>query len=450
MKKLDFIIFIENRNRDLESACLLKCELQRRGYSVLICSALYWGNFTTLLFREAKIIIVPGLYNNLYVKKYIAFSKSLPHNIINLQQEQVVAPAYIESETGFPSGYAQSFYHVCWNYWRQSCLKRYGTPESHAWPFGSMNLDLTRPMFQDYFPSRAELAKRYQLDINKKWSIFISSFACPQEYVELYKKQYPNTKDAETVSQMGQLQSQSRPVILEWIQRFLKENPNFEFIYRPHPSEVRDSALDSFAEKNDRFHVINNESLRIWIQVCDVLNNWLSTSIADVYFMHKNCSIVRPVDIPTHLDYEILNKKYFICTYNEFVDYQLAPQNYPFPVHTDILLDMYIYDDIPTFVKICNKAEELYHAPANSAINEAAHYEISDKSQFRPFWKELRFWLYSSISVYIPFSKFLRGTKKFSAQRIEKESLGIYKEMHIMEKKIRKLLDEYDNIKFNT
>lgn len=443
----DFIIYIEHRNRDLEAACLLQYELERRGYSVLIASALYWRSASTHLFCKAKIIFVPSLYNNQYLKKHCDFRRGRPNNIINLQQEQVLNT---EKNDNYhtPSELAADFCHICWNPNRKAYLEKEGVPPENLLLAGNVAMDFNRPEFSAYYPSRGEYAQTFGLDPQKKWGLFISSFGAGEQYVKIYQRTHDNPAIVQHVTRFGELQKQSRPVILSWIERFLAENTDFEFIYRPHPGEPMDETLESMQKENGRFHVIPQGGIRAWLRLCDTLNNWFSTAAADAKFIGKPCSLLRPVPVPAENDHTYFNGDYALHSYEQFRDYQRNPETFPSPVNEELLFRNYYFDDVPAYMRICDVAEEMYPLPQNPSICDPQLETVSKKGG-RPGLKALRYWLYCCLAVYVSPSrllgKFLSSEKGdqylFTSRRIEKESLGIYREMRDIKRRLHRTLD---------
>lgn len=89
MKKYDYIIGYEHKHREVESICLLKAELESRGFSVFVYCIYDPGLFRYVRKYKAKVLIVPFGYDNssFYkcVRQAVDFDK-----VINLQWEQAI------------------------------------------------------------------------------------------------------------------------------------------------------------------------------------------------------------------------------------------------------------------------------------------------------------------------------------------------------------------------
>lgn len=100
------------------------------------------------------------------------------------------------------------------------------------------------------------------------------------------------------------ISKESQQKILEWIERFVSGNPNHEFIYRLHPTEMKStdySYLNKLNEKYSIFHFIFKYSVQDWILSSDYINTWISTSIVECYFLNKVFNVLRPIKVDEYL-----------------------------------------------------------------------------------------------------------------------------------------------------
>ena len=152
------------------------------------------------------------------------------------------------------------------------------------------------------------------------------------------------------------IDSNSRNIILEWIKKYISEN-ECEFIYRPHHSEEINNKLYSLEDSINNFHIIRSDSIRTWIKNSEKIHTWYSTSITEIYFMGKNCSILRPIDLPKSMHSNLLNNGKFIKTYEEFCYFNNNTVN-DFPVDKNLILNsFYIDKNEYTYEKICDLVE---------------------------------------------------------------------------------------------
>lgn len=316
---MDILIFYEHKARELNNACLLKYELEQRGYRVKITS-LY--NITTpyliqpIFFSKPKVVIVPWLYSSDEVKKIKNMFRNADFKLINLQCEQVISEKWIKSGYFFPKGEAQKFLHICWGSKIEDRLIEFGLEKKNLLTLGAVSTDYDQTKFQALMMKKEEIAKQYKLDYNKKWSLFISSFTyttlTDEELSELYRRTQAEPDEFKDTMQI------TKKKILGWIVQFLEEDKDTIFIYRPHPGERDDKFIIELSEKYNNFFVINELSVSQWILVSDYINTWFSTSTADSYFLKKAFAILRPYTIPEFLDSELLIDVPYIKDYESF------------------------------------------------------------------------------------------------------------------------------------
>lgn len=92
MKQLDFLFIYEHKVRELENLCLMKYELDRRGYKTEIIYINDAENaLSPKILYKTKVLCTMACYHNKtlrwHVKDFIEFEK-----IIDLQWENIVYP----------------------------------------------------------------------------------------------------------------------------------------------------------------------------------------------------------------------------------------------------------------------------------------------------------------------------------------------------------------------
>mgnify|MGYP004493017021 FL=1 len=156
---------------------------------------------------------------------------------------------------------------------------------------------------------------------------------------------------------------ESKAIVMEWFEKFLKAHPEKEFIYRPHPVEFNvldeDSTISILDEKYPNFHYINKYAIQEWIRPCDYLNTVISTSIIDVYLLEKQCNILRPVELNPDFDNPLLVGAKTICTYDEFEKLNTDKNTDEFPVSREMIGQYYDFGDKLAYERICDYAEKM-------------------------------------------------------------------------------------------
>lgn len=379
---MDIHIIYEHIERELYNAFLLKFELEKRGYDVVI-SKHQEARLPSL--NAPKLIVMPWLFaeHNLvdlragYLRRF--------KKILNLQYEQVMSQMWLDVGYHISSDKARNAYQLCWGNKRKKILMDAGIPEEKLVVIGDIRQDFSKPAFKKFFKTKQLLSNEFDIPEDREWCLFISSFsfATPNEETRKY---IDETIGAENSKKWNEISIESQKLILEWIERFVSENPNQEFIYRPHPSEIKDtnySHLKRIDEKYPNFHFIFKYSVQDWILNCDYINSWISTSIVECYVLKKVCNILRPVKVDEYFDIPFYINADHICDYESFKERNLSKENTKFPIeHNEIKK---YYDDIGEedliYKKICDYIETLIN---DDSLNEDYynHGAIIDNLKF--------------------------------------------------------------------
>lgn len=353
---MDILIFTELDNRETDAACLIKCEMERRGYSVAVERYNRVCETGTVAKYKPKIMILPWLYNEVFLQNFCDSSKDGKPIIVNLQSEQILSKAFLEnSDHHMPSGICKEYLHLAWGNVTYERFIEAGIHENKIWKIGNLNLDLNAPQFRDIYLSRDELSSEYGLNPKKKWCLFISSFSYASMDAsrrERYLREFPFTREFMEVS------IKSRDILAQWFERISEQHQDIEFIYRPHPSESSDPIINKLSNMRENFHVISELSVRQWIMVSNINLTWFSTSIADVFYQHKGCGIVRPIPIPVKNDCELFYNSHCIDNYDTFEAYILSEQTDEFPIPAEEMEKYYGQNEIGTnYLEFCDRLE---------------------------------------------------------------------------------------------
>lgn len=357
---MDIHIIYEHVEREIYNAFLLKFELEKRGYDVLISRT---QEPRLPSFNAPKLIIVPWLFaeHNL-VDLRVGYLKRFK-KILNLQYEQVMSQMWLDVGYHVSHDKARNACQLCWGNKRKKILEKEGIPENKLVVIGDIRQDFSKPPFKDFFKTKKQLSDEFDIPYEHEWCLFISSFsfATPTETTRQYLNE---TIGIENSRKWNEISIESQKLILDWIEQFVSENPNQEFIYRPHPSEVKEtdySHLHELNEKYPNFHFIFKYSVQDWILSCDYINSWISTSIVECYVLKKVCNILRPVKVDEYFDIPFYINADHICDYESFKKRNLSKENDKFPIAHSEMKEY--YDDIGeeefVYKKICDYIEIL-------------------------------------------------------------------------------------------
>jgi surface carbohydrate biosynthesis protein len=360
LKKVDFLFIYEVKSRELENICLLRYELESRGYTVEFLNTWYYFKYRLPPKIEAKVIVSFALYNDSTFKFLTSYTKSIP-KIINMQWEQVgtVSDETSEKSNFLVKGIAREVVHICWG---EKIIERlqdcYGISERKLMLAGHITHDFLREDFAGYYLSRSELFKKYSIPIDKRCCLFISSFSyvgLPEEIANVM------TDVGYDFKEFIQISKKSQEEIIKWIYNKIQEDKDMIFIYRPHPAEAENQSLIELSKQNKNFYLISELSVKQWILTCDDLYTWYSTALAEIYASGKTCHILRPFQIPEDTELVICQGAKFVTSYDEF-NSTFEEKDSPFPLNEDLLAKYYLIDKSrPAYQKICDAFIEVYN-----------------------------------------------------------------------------------------
>ena len=352
IKDVDFLFIYEHRNREMDSICLLGAYLESKGYRVGYVNT--WDSmFHVHPEYRTKVILVPACYTSatyaFFTGNAMSFEKA-----VNLQWEQVIMNGVVHSgdRTDWDyNGEALATRHVCWGENDRDYLHdRFGIDYSMLRVCGYLPLDFYREELRGATPERDELFSRYGLDPDRKTLLFISSFA---EAGKPLAEAAVVDGDEEESRENIRLQEKSQEILLDWFRQLLRDEEGLQIIYRPHPAEAKNPEFLKRAREIRDFHVIQQESIRNWIMNCDILCNWQSTAMIELYAAKKKSLILRPIRIPFKRAMPIFDEGHFraVTSYEELLK-EVREEHPVFPVEEERLLRFYSIEEQPAYERV--------------------------------------------------------------------------------------------------
>ena len=368
-QKVDFLFIYDTKVREIESICLIAQELMNRGYSVGVMDVwtpLVKGQHKKL---ATEVLIVPAAYSNRSLYQLLSKIQGSA-KVVNLQWEQV----YCERDITSPVspwkmlGDTHKITHISWgnvNYDKLTQID--GIDSQFVKKVGHVGLDFLRPELRKLYLSREELFSKFDIDVNSKVCLFISSFSLVNLPENIYE---------EELRAFANISLSSQDIILQWIMKVLEENKDITFVYRPHPAEAGNEKILNLQKKNCRFRVIRDYSVKQWIIASDVIYNWYSTSMAEIYAAGKSCFILRPEPMIDGFECLVLINATTISTYEEFAtSIQQDECNLPIPIKN--ITDNYDIDQNKmSYLRVADICETLYKQP-----QERLEYHVTVKDK---------------------------------------------------------------------
>lgn len=351
-EKVDFLFIYEIKPREIESICLLGYELKRRGYTVAYVNT--WKNLDRVFMKrlDAEVVIGFAAYDTPTVDFVLSYAGEI-RKMVNMQWEQLLSIGQKDDKATdyYIKGKAEKIVHFSWgedNYKRLTvdC----GIDERNVKTVGHVGLDFFRKEFMGYYKSKREICEQFHFENDKRICLFISSFSyvnIPEIYVDYVGDSFV------------QISNESQRIVLEWIERILEVRNDITFIYRPHPAEASNESLLNITKKYPNFRVLSQYSVKQWIAIADVIYNWYSTSLMEIYCSGKSCYLLRPIKMPRRYEIAIFENAEFVEDYDTFS--KTIDQKGVFPV-SDIELKKFYYIDKSeaAYKKVVNELEKIY------------------------------------------------------------------------------------------
>lgn len=388
MKYVDVVIIVEHKNRELESAVALKVELERLGYSSIILQN-SWGERYYATKISPKVVVTPWCYDDEDMKTLCVYhgQQEVGFDIVNLHCEQITSDD--ASDFLLPSGKAKEIYHCAWGDYFKNQLLECGVNEDHICVTGSPRLDFFRKKYGDLCISKNQLAKDHDLDEKKRWILIAGNYTAAfmsDETLDILEK-----RGIGGARENSKLSADTYRVVLDWLDNVLasQDADNTEIIYRPHPSEPITKEIKELESKYKCFHVIKEHAIRDWLLSSDFMFMWNSTSSIEAAYADIPILALRPIEIPEHLKFELLDNieqirdyEAFECAFEEACLGQSNPNNDEFLEALDFyyrrnretasaITAQFIVDVIEN-----GKRECISNRPALFGIRKGANYLI--------------------------------------------------------------------------
>ena len=359
--RLDFCmkeatIVYEGIVREYDNSLLLKCELERRGYSVDLCYKTETWSFK----KRRGICILPNGYSTGDIDFFRYILNANGNELISLQYEQVLSQKVEESKVHIPQGSARDMWLFCWgNRCKERLIENGITPDKIR-VCGALQLDFLRGEFEKFYLSREEIAKKYSLNANSKWLFYISSFA----YVNNPKVRTDakGNFSSNFIDSFTEFSEKSYDETMEWFEKILAEQDDLTIIYRPHPVEGETNKIRDLEKKYpNKFYCISDLSVKQWILCSDHICTWMSTSIAEIFAANKSMFLLRPYPFPTEMDISICDSPVAIDKYDDFKQSILGYSDInQMPVTKERIDEFYSIENTPAFIRIADEIDKIY------------------------------------------------------------------------------------------
>lgn len=400
-------ILYERKTREIYNDLLLKIELESRGHNCVI-SQMYEGDKFINGIERPDVILAPHLYSTREIPRiWSRFGKC--DKIINLQYEQILSYEQEKDSIFDPKGEAKKAYHVCWGKRTQERLLNAGIDKSKLPILGAIQLDLLRKEYRvESYTQKEKYALKFGLDLNKKWLLFLSSFTYA-DAADAWVKMNENNVNASREDTRS-LHSLSRKEIMDWFSTLLDNKGEIEIIYRPHPDENFLAAVNEVEERYKNFHVVREDPVKNWINCCDYIYSWYSTSVVEAYYMDKNFSILRPIRIKSESEINFLKDMDFIETKEAFLESVMDNRNIGASKNNIEIIESYYYVDLnqTAIEKYADFIERIYENNSNCKFK--INFKERIKAKYKTFGVKIMYKLFRMFRERINLSEYRKRT----------------------------------------
>lgn len=385
MIKLDFLFVYEHKVRELENLCLIKYELDRRGYRTEIRYIEDAENELAVKpFIYTKVLLVMSCYDNhaleWQIKNYVKFDK-----VIDMQWENIVYPKDEEREGAFKNykEIGKAVPHVSWGQQNvKRLLEAAHLDQKMVKLVGHVGMDFLREPLCRYYLSREELFQKYDLPVESKAIFFASPYygdSLSQEYIDDMCARF-----GENWTEYYKFMCDSQHIVLKWFENICIENSNIHVVFRPHPGHPSLMA-QKVAERCGNFHIIAGESVKQWIVTCDKIYTGNSSVIVEAFFARKMCQLIFPLPVTEGFELKLISGSRMLTDYEQLRQSILAKAE-EFPTPQSNIEEIYLIDwNTPSYIKFADMAEEVlkddsYKLTARQ-IREIHNYPLPVRAQ---------------------------------------------------------------------
>lgn len=383
MIELDFMFIYEHKVRELENLCLMKYELDRRGYRTHIA---YIDDAVNALAVKpiyyTKVLCTMACYGDASLrweaKSFVVFDK-----VIDLQWENIVYPKDEEREEAFKnySGIGKDVVRVSWG--RQNVTRLLET--AHMDPrkvklVGHVGMDFLRKPLSGYYMSRKELFVKYQIPEEKKVILFASPYygdTLPQEYLKQMASHF-----GDEWLLYYQFMCDSQKIVLQWFEKICRKDPDCIVIFRPHPGHPSNMAKE-IAKNCDNFRIIAGESVKQWILACDKVYTGNSSVVVEAFFARKMCQLLFPLPVTKGFELKMISASKKISKWEEF-EKSIYSEIEEFPTPQESIEEIYLVDwDRPSYIRFADMAIEVhdddYYTLTRKQLRGYLNYSIPER-----------------------------------------------------------------------
>jgi len=305
MRDVDVVWLVEHVARELDVACAVRyLAEQRYGLTVEILPLTRNAKEVCAEYRP-RVVAIPYAYNatSAGVGNFLSHWREPVY--VNLSWEQLFYEAHLAAKAPSDAWAQNHVIHHAWGDFYKTYLIAHNVPEENIFVNGQPAYMLYSEPYCRYFPTRADMAARFQLDRERRWIFFPENYGWGfKSQQDLAMRVKDGQFDRETLRTMSSFCQDSLKEVLQWVKE-AASNGSVEFVLRPRPATRRRDFVmfvqQAIGPLPERLHIIKDGTVREWIMASDVVLSSFSTSLIEAAVAGKPAYMVEPIPIPDPL-----------------------------------------------------------------------------------------------------------------------------------------------------
>lgn len=331
LEKIDVLILVEHKDRELQSAVLLKEKLiQKEGYSVKIASLIF--DLWKVVWRyKPRFVILPycrwektdtvALYKYLYGREVV---------FINLNYEQICNPNLGDEKKPRDSFARDELIYSCWGENSKQFFYNCGVPNEHLLITGKMeNYILNKMAHSNSRELKNHIVSENENLCQNDLLIFIpmdDNWVFLDDLTEKFYKKGTWARDK--VIEYKNYLSDTVFMLLEWTCKLDPEEmlkKHIKIIIRPHPGVGTDYYQRYYMEKigiiPQFVYITKQYTAKEWIIICDKCISNYSTLLLDSSYIGVKSGLVRKDEIPENVKMDWFDDIMKLNSFTSFKDF---------------------------------------------------------------------------------------------------------------------------------
>lgn len=333
-KKIDLIILVENKDRELQAFIHLANELkEKHNISSLIISKRY--HLYLLFIYRAKLYLFNNYFTT-YGEGQLIYESFLKNpNVISHKWEQLLVEySFLQLESKNEVWYNDFLKNkvpfLTWNQDFKNYLVSLGINDKNIFTTGNIATNLLNIMSKSSDEYKTKLTKEFNIDRNKKIifiPITLEYVFTPESFI--IKKYQHSEEKTRVLLDVRNYYIKSFEAILKFMKALLKDEKNY-IVFRPHPGESEEMYSKIFQENSiltNNIIVTKEYTIREWILTSDVIISTYSSTVWDAYCIGKKACFLSPFDPPKEMRADWFNIPTHIKNISDYHEFLFTNEN---------------------------------------------------------------------------------------------------------------------------